>query len=157
MEYAVSDWCIAQVARLMGNTKDYDLFVKRSKLYQYHFDKEKQFVRGLSSDGKFREPFNPFHSIHMGDDYCEGNAWQYTWLVPHDVAGLIGLFGSEEAFSIKLDSLFVVSGDMGANASSDISGLIGQYAHGNEPSHHISYLYNYIGQPWKLPIKFDKY
>ncbi len=153
MEYAVSDWCIAQVARLMGNTKDYDLFVKRSKLYQYHFDKEKQFVRGLSSDGKFREPFNPFHSIHMGDDYCEGNAWQYTWLVPHDVAGLIGLFGSEEAFSIKLDSLFVVSGDMGANASSDISGLIGQYAHGNEPSHHISYLYNYIGQPWKTADK----
>ncbi len=153
MEYALADWCIAQVAQSLGKSDDYHYFKNRSLLYQHHFDKEKQFVRGLSSDGKFREPFNPFHSIHMGDDYCEGNAWQYTWLVPHDVPGLIGMFGGEEAFCVKLDSLFVVEGDMGEKASSDITGLIGQYAHGNEPSHHITYLYAYIGQPWKTAEK----
>lgn len=104
-------------------------------------------MRGVSSDGKFKEPFNPFHSTHLGDDYTEGNAWQYTWLVPHDVHGLIGLFENEEAFVTKLDSLFVAEGDMGEKASADISGLIGQYAHGNEPSHHITYIYPYVGQP----------
>ncbi len=153
MEYAVSDWCIAQVANQLGKTDDYGYFLQRSRLYQHHFDHKSMFMRGLSSDGKFREPFNPLHSVHMGDDYCEGNAWQYTWLVPHDVKGLIGLFGSEDAFRDKLDSLFVASGDMGEKASADITGLIGQYAHGNEPSHHITYLYNFIGQPWKTAEK----
>ena len=106
-------------------------------------------MRGLGSDGKFREPFSPFKSIHRQDDYTEGNAWQYTWLVPHDVHGLVKLFGNEKAFTAKLDSLFIVDGDLGDQASPDVSGLIGQYAHGNEPSHHILYIYNYVGQPWK--------
>lgn len=106
-------------------------------------------MRAIGSDGKFRVPFNPIKVIHRADDYTEGNAWQYTWLVPHDVHGLVGLFGSEKKFTKKLDSLFIVKGDLGAEASPDISGLIGQYAHGNEPSHHILYLYNYVGQPWK--------
>ena len=101
------------------------------------------------ADGKFREPFNPFSSSHRIDDYTEGNAWQYTWLVPQDVPGLIKLFGSKERFTNKLDSLFVVEGDLGKDASPDISGLIGQYAHGNEPSHHILYMYNYVGQNYK--------
>ncbi|KAA6342330.1 hypothetical protein EZS27_009917 [termite gut metagenome] len=149
MEYAIADWSIAQVAKQMGKTDDYDYFLKRSKAYTYYFDKETKFVRGLSSDGKFRTPFNPFESVHRDNDYTEGNAWQYTWLVPHDIPGLVSLFGSSEALIQKLDSLFIVNGSLGKQASPDISGLIGQYAHGNEPSHHIIYIYPYLGQPWK--------
>ena len=149
MEYALADWTIAQVAQKMGKTEDYEFFMKRSKAYKPYFDKETGFVRGLSSDGKFNEPFSPFVASHRVTDYTEGNAWQYTWLVPHDIQGLLDLFGSDEKFTEKLDSLFIVEGDLGANASPDISGLIGQYAHGNEPSHHILYMYAYIGQPWK--------
>ena len=89
----------------------------------------------------------------MKDDFAEGNAWQYTWLVPHDVAGLMELLGGPKGFTEKLDSLFIVKGDMGDEASNDITGLIGQYAHGNEPSHHITYLYAYAGQPWKTAEK----
>lgn len=149
MEYALADWTIAQVAKQMGKTDDYEFFMNRSKAYKHYFDKETTFMRGLSSDGKFNEPFNPFAASHRVTDYTEGNAWQYTWLVPHDIQGLLDLFGSNEKFTEKLDSLFIVEGDLGANASPDISGLIGQYAHGNEPSHHILYMYSYIGQPWK--------
>lgn len=153
MEYALADWCIARVAERMGMQDDADYFSKRSEGYRFFFDKESRFVRGLSSAGVFREPFNPFRSVHMNDDYCEGNAWQYTWLAPHDVHGLIELFGNEEAFISRLDSLFLVQGDIGEKASADITGLIGQYAHGNEPSHHIAYLYPYVGQQWKTSEK----
>lgn len=153
MEYAIADWSLAQVAKQMGQDEDYDYFLKRSKAYQYYFDKETGFMRGLSSEGKFRTPFDPFESAHFDDDYCEGNAWQYTWLVPHDVDGLVSLFGNEANFIQKLDSLFIVEGNLGKSASPDISGLIGQYAHGNEPSHHILYLYPYVGQPWKTAEK----
>lgn len=153
MEYAIADWALAQVAKEMGKTEDYEYFMKRSKAYTYYFDKETRFVRGLSSDGKFRSNFNPFESVHRDNDYTEGNAWQYTWLVPHDIQGLMDLFGSKEAFVTKLDSLFVVEGSLGEHASPDISGLIGQYAHGNEPSHHVVYMYPYIGQPWKTADK----
>lgn len=149
LEYAIADACIAKVAKSLGKSADAKTFEKRSKAYSYYFDKNTQFMRGLSSEGKFREPFSPFRSIHRQDDYTEGNAWQYTWLVPHDIPGLVKLFGSEKSFVSKLDSLFVVSGDLGEGASPDVSGLIGQYAHGNEPSHHILYMYNYVGQPWK--------
>lgn len=149
LEYALADWSVAQVARQLGRTEDYEYFMERSKVYKRYFDSETTFVRGVTSEGKFREPFNPFHSTHRFDDYTEGNAWQYTWLVPHDVKGLVELFGSQEAFQAKLDSLFIVEGDLGEEASPDISGLIGQYAHGNEPSHHILYLYTVTGQPWK--------
>lgn len=149
MEYAIADWALAQVAKEMGHTEDYDYFMKRSKAYQHYFDKETGFVRGLSSDGKFRPNFNPFESVHRENDYVEGNAWQYTWLVPHDIEGLVQQFGSKEKFVEKLDSLFIVEGSLGAHASPDISGLIGQYAHGNEPSHHVIYMYPYVGQPWK--------
>lgn len=153
MEYALADWTIAQVAQQMGKTEDYEYFLNRSKAYKPYFDKETGFVRGLSSDGKFNEPFSPFVASHRVTDYTEGNAWQYTWLVPHDIQGLIDLFGSTEKFTEKLDSLFIVQGDLGENASPDISGLIGQYAHGNEPSHHVLYIYPYIGQPWKTADK----
>ncbi len=153
MEYAIADWSLAQVAKQMGKSEDYEYFLERSKAYRYYFDKETGFMRGLSSDGKFRTPFNPFESAHREDDYTEGNAWQYTWLVPHDVDGLIGLFGGKANFTQKLDSLFLAEGSLGKAASPDISGLIGQYAHGNEPSHHVLYLYTMIGQPWKTAEK----
>jgi len=149
LEYALADDGIARVAKLLGKKADYKYFFNRSRSYRHYFDAKTCFMRGIGSDGKFHEPFNPFKSVHTADDYTEGNAWQYTWLVPHDVHGLVKLFGSEQRFTDKLDSLFVVTGDMGAEASPDISGLIGQYAHGNEPSHHIIYMYNYVGQPWK--------
>lgn len=149
LEYALADDCIAKVANMLGKKEDAKYFANRAKAYSKYFDKKTQFMRGLGSDGKFREPFSPFKAIHRQDDYTEGNGWQYTWLVPHDVHGLVNLFGSEKAFTTKLDSLFIVTGDLGAEASPDISGLIGQYAHGNEPSHHVLYMYNYVGQPWK--------
>lgn len=149
LEYAIADACIAQVAKALGKKVDAKYFENRSKAYAKYFDPKSRFMRGLGSDGKFREPFSPFKSIHRQDDYTEGNAWQYTWLVPHDVHGLVKLFGNEKAFTAKLDSLFIVDGDLGDQASPDVSGLIGQYAHGNEPSHHILYIYNYVGQPWK--------
>lgn len=149
MEYAIADWTIAQVAKEMGKTDDYEYFLNRSKAYKHYFDKESGFMRGLSSDGKFRPNFSPFESVHRDNDYTEGNGWQYTWLVPHDIQGLLDLFGSNERFTQKLDSLFVAEGSLGEHASPDISGLIGQYAHGNEPSHHVLYIYPYIGQPWK--------
>ncbi|MDR2814128.1 MAG: GH92 family glycosyl hydrolase [Prevotellaceae bacterium] len=153
MEYAIADWSLAQVAQRLGKTEDYNYFLKRSKAYEYYFDKKSGFVRGLSSGGEFRAAFNPFEAVHRDNDYTEGNAWQYTWLVPHDVDGLIGLFGGKERFIEKLDSLFTVKGELGEHASPDITGLIGQYAHGNEPSHHIIYLYPYAGQPHKTADK----
>ena len=150
LEYALADWCVAQVAKKLGKTADYKYFYDRSQSYRkYYFDKNTGFMRGRLSDGTFREPFDPFSTVHRQDDYTEGNAWQYAWLVPHDVHGLVKAFGGEKKFVEKFDSLFVVTGEMGKDASPDITGLIGQYAHGNEPSHHIIYMYNYIGQPYK--------
>ena len=151
LEYALADWCIARVAQKVGDQENYKYFNERSKSYRHYFDKQSRFMRGKDSKGNFRDlaDFDPLSTKHRNDDYCEGNAWQYTWLVPHDVHGLVDLFGSEKAFVSKLDSLFTVEGDLGDEASPDVTGLIGQYAHGNEPSHHIIYMYNYVGQPYK--------
>lgn len=149
MEYAIADWAVAQAAQKLGKQEDYEYFLKRSKSYKNYFDASTGFMRGKMLDGSWRTPFSPYVSSHRDDDYCEGNAWQYTWLVPHDVEGLVECFGSKEAFVNKLDSLFLANGDMGEASSPDISGLIGQYAHGNEPSHHTVYLYTLVGQPWK--------
>jgi predicted alpha-1,2-mannosidase len=153
LEYAIDDWSIAQMAKKMGNTADYAYFSKRGKNYMNYFDKQTHFMRGKLSANEWRTPFSPFESRHRKDDYTEGNGWQYTWLVPQDVEGLIALQGGEQPFVKKLDSLFIAKGNMGAEASNDISGLIGQYAHGNEPSHHITYMYAYAGQPWKTAEK----
>ncbi|MBL3655875.1 GH92 family glycosyl hydrolase [Fulvivirga sediminis] len=153
LEYCLADRSIAQLAKALGKDEDYEYYNKRAHAYERYFDKKTGFMRAVMADGSFRTPFSPFKSTHMWGDYTEGNGWQYTWLVPHDVEGLIKLFGSEEAFEQKLDSLFVVEGDLGDEASPDISGLIGQYAHGNEPSHHVTYLYNYVGKPWKTADK----
>ena len=154
LEYALADGCIARLAKALKAEKDYKYFLRRSQSYRdYYFDKQTKFMRGIDSKGRFREPFDPFKVIHRADDYTEGTAWQYIWLVPHDVHGLISAFGGDKPFTNKLDSLFIVQGDMGKDASPDISGLIGQYAHGNEPGHHIIYLYDYAGQPWKTALR----
>lgn len=152
-EYAIDDWCIAQMAKKRGNKEDYAYYVKRSLYYKNYFDSTIRFVRPRMSDGGWRTPYDPFNSIHETGDFTEGNGWQYTWLVPQDPKGLIRLMGGDSVFVIKLDSLFHVTGDMGAHASADISGLIGMYAHGNEPGHHISYLYSFAGYPWKTAEK----
>ncbi|MGN7987180.1 GH92 family glycosyl hydrolase [Pedobacter sp. 22226] len=149
LEYAIDDYCIAMFAKALNKTKDYQYFSKRAQLYKEYFDKDVQFMRGKLADGTWRTPFSPVASKHREDDYTEGNAWQYTWLVPQDVEGLIKLFGGEKPFVNKLDSLFSVKAELGENSSPDISGLIGNYAQGNEPGHHITYLYTYAGQPWK--------
>lgn len=157
LEYAYNDWCIAQMAKDLGKKEDYDRFIERSKRYTKYFDKETGFMRGVLKNGNFREPFDPKFSQHRKDDYTEGNAWQWTWFVPHDVDGLVNLMGGKEKFTAKLDELFSTSSELkGDHVSSDISGLIGQYAHGNEPSHHVTHMYNFVGKSHKTQKLVDE-
>ncbi len=156
LEYAYDDWCIAQVAKKLGYRDDYEMFMKRSAAYRLLFDRKTGFIRAKNADGKFTEPFNPYFSSvdESKAMYEEGNAWQYTFFVPHDVQGLARMMGGKDKFIEKLDSLFTVPSQAeGEQSPPDISGLIGQYAHGNEPSHHIAYLYSFIGAPWKTQEK----
>lgn len=147
MEYAIADGAVAAAATAVGDTASARYFTDRSHSYRHYFDPSTGFVRGFSSKGEWRTPFSPFAAAHREDDYCEGNAWQYTFLTPQDLPGLVECFGSEDAFVSKLDSLFIVSSQLeGDNASPDISGLIGQYAHGNEPAHHIIYFYSMLNR-----------
>jgi len=145
LEYAYDDWCLAQMARVLGKDDDYNIFLKRAHYYENVFDTSGQFMRPRNMDGSWVEPFDPMEAGNRY--YTEANAWQYTWSVPHDVEGLIELMGGAEKFIKKLDALFEQSPEV--KGPPDITGLIGQYAHGNEPSHHIAYLYNYAGAPWK--------
>jgi predicted alpha-1,2-mannosidase len=157
LEYAYCDWALAQVAKDMGKTADYDMLMERGMRYKQYYDKQTGFMRGLDSKRKFIEPFNPSYSNHMNSPYVEGNAWQWTWFVPHDVNGLIELMGGTQKFEQNLDNLFSTTAKVeGEEASADISGLIGQYAHGNEPSHHIIYFYNYIDKAYKTQELADK-
>ncbi|WP_394775663.1 GH92 family glycosyl hydrolase [Flavobacterium sp.] len=152
LEYAYDDWCVAQMAKALGKTADYEFFLNRSKAYRYLFDSKTGFMRGKSEDGKsWNEPFDAKHSNHREHtDYTEGNAWQHSWFVPQNVEDFISLHGSNEIFTKRLEQLFTESSEItGSNVSADISGLIGQYAHGNEPSHHIAYMFNHAGQPWR--------
>jgi putative alpha-1,2-mannosidase len=149
LEYAYDDWCIARMAEALGDEYDAGLFRERATYYQSLFDRWAGFMRGRLADGEWKEPFSPTAASHRQDEFTEGNAWQYSWYVPHDVRGLIELMGGPEQFVAKLDELFETSSDMEGTAPPDISGMIGQYAHGNEPSHHIAYLYCYGGAPWK--------
>ena len=153
MEYAISDWGIAQLAKKLGKTDDFEYFLKRSKAYKQYFDPDTKFMRGKLSNGSWRVPFDPISAQHRVNDYCEGNAWQYLWLVPQDPEGLIELLGGEYEFNKKLDKLFSMSSEQEEGASMDISGLIGQYAHGNEPSHHTTYMYAYSGEHYKIADK----
>lgn len=156
LEYAYNDWCISVFAESMTDFDNKDKYARFAKAYEFYFDKETRFMRGLNSKGEWRTPFNPRASTHRNDDYCEGTAWQWTWFVPHDVEGLVNLMGGENAFASKLDSLFTADSSLeGETTSSDISGLIGQYAHGNEPSHHVTHLYNYVNRPWRTQELLD--
>ena len=157
LEYAYDDYCISVLAEAVGDYKNYQKYTRLAKAYALYFDPSVRFMRGVDSDGNWRTPFNPKASNHRNDDYCEGNAWQWTWFVPHDVEGLVELMGGEDAFVGKLDSLFTADSTIeGELVSADISGLIGQYAHGNEPSHHVIHLYNYANRPWKTQELIDR-
>lgn len=157
LEYAYDDWCIAQFAKALGKDKEYQRYSELALNYRHYFDPETGFMRGKKSDGTWNTPFDPRSSNHWKDDYCEGNSWQWTWFVPHDPLGLMKLMGGQEAYVKKLDQLFVEPSVItGENAAADISGLIGQYAHGNEPSHHTVYMYHAAGQPWKAQNRIDQ-
>ena len=156
LEYAYDDWCISLMAKDLDKEKDYAEYSERALRYRKYFDRTTGFMRGISTTGEWRTPFNPKYSDHSAADYVEGNAWQWTWFVPHDVKGLVELMGGKDAFVSKLDSLFETDSNLeGTNVSADISGMIGQYAHGNEPSHHIAHFYNYAGEPWKTQELVD--
>ncbi|MDT4897377.1 MAG: hypothetical protein QOH25_2454 [Acidobacteriota bacterium] len=156
LEYAYDDWTIAQMARFLGRMDDYAEFNKRAASFRSIYDAATGFMRARKADGSFNQPFDALHAEY-GSDYTEGNAWQYTWYVPQDVQGLINLMGGREKFISKLDTLFELKGDAEQFKNvEDIAGLIGQYAHGNEPSQHIAYLYNYAGAPWKTQARIHQ-
>lgn len=151
LEYAYDDYCIAQMAKALGKKDDVAYFTKRAGSYRNVFDPSVGLMRGKDSSGHWHSPFNP-HSYDQSagvNDFTEGTSWQYSWYVPHDVPGLIQLMGGPEKFSQKLDSLFTFKDADQDKGVSDIQGRIGEYWHGNEPSHHVIYLYSYAGQPWK--------
>lgn len=145
LEFAYDDWCIAQMAKALGHMDDYETFIKRSQNFINVFDGSTRFFRGKRQDGNWETPFDPFA---IGRSYTEATAWQYRFFTPHDVYGLTQLFGGREAFIANLDSLFMVTSEVVGDLV-DVTGLVGQYAHGNEPSHHMAYLYSYVGEPWK--------
>lgn len=151
LESAYDDYCIAQMARKMGKKEDELFFTRRGNYYKNLLDPETKLMRGRDSKGNWRTPFDKFalsHFIAFGGDYTEGNAWQYTWHVQQDIPGLIKLMGGKKDFAAKLDTLFSLASPAEPNVP-DVTGLIGQYAHGNEPSHHVSYLYNYVGKSYR--------
>ena len=145
LEFAYDDWCIARMAQEMGKDDIYQKYIQRSQNYINVFDGNTKFFRPKRMDGNWETPFNP---IEVGRAYTEATAWQYRFFVPHDVSGMAQLFGGKKEFITALDSIFTVESDVHGDLV-DITGLIGQYVHGNEPSHHIAYLYDYVGQPWK--------
>ncbi|MBQ6161781.1 MAG: GH92 family glycosyl hydrolase [Prevotella sp.] len=151
LEYAVDDWGLALMAKKMGKTAVYDEFIKRGRSYETLFDKSILKIHPKMADGSWYEPYNPFLANHRDGvgDFTEGNGWQYTFMVPQDPDGLVRMHGSDEAFIKNLDELFVAEGDLGPGAPPDVSGMVGQYAHGNEPCHHIPYMYVYAGTQWK--------
>jgi predicted alpha-1,2-mannosidase len=149
LEYAYDDWCIAELARREGQKDDYERFSARAQNYKNVFDPSSGFMRPRSN-GKWLTPFDP-HEVDF--NFTEANSWQYTFFVPQDISGLIALMGGKPAFVAKLDALFAAESKTTGREQLDITGLIGQYAHGNEPSHHMAYLYNYANQPWKTQLR----
>ncbi len=147
LEYAHDDFCIAQMAKALGKTSDYDYFLKRSMAYRNLFDKSTMLMRGRDSKGNWRIPFDS-HEYIQGGDFTEGTSWQYSWYVPQDIGGLIGLYDGKKGFLQKLDSLFTFNDNSSASMD-DVQGRLGEYWHGNEPSHHIIFLYDFAGEPWK--------
>ena len=156
LEMAYFDWCVAQIAAKAGKQEVADAYMKRASYYQRYLDPETKMMRGVMGDGFFRTPFNPRYSSHMKSDYTEGNAFQWSFFVPHDMDNYIAAIGGKRELETRLDTLFTTSSQIdGAEASGDITGLIGQYAHGNEPSHHMAYLYNWTDSPWKAQERLD--
>ena len=153
LEYCIDDDAVARLASALGDVQTAEYYAARAKNYRHYFDPVTGYMRGKLSDGTFREPYDPSFSLHEEADYVEGNGWQYTWLVPHDPYGLIELFGGNEPFLRQLDALFLADEALNEGASADITGMIGQYAHGNEPSHHTLYLYAYAGEQYKTAEK----
>lgn len=152
LEAAYDDWCAAQLAKKLHKEKDYAYFTKRSKFYVNLFDKSTNLMRGKKTNGEWVRPFANLDSgqLAIGGDYTEGNAWQYVWQVQHDIPALIKMMGGEKPFNAKLDSLFTMDTKVfGKGSTVDVTGLIGQYAHGNEPVHHVAYLYAMAGEPYK--------
>jgi predicted alpha-1,2-mannosidase len=145
LEYAYDDWCIAEMARLLGQTEDYKHYLARAQSYKNIFDTESGYVRPRTNGGWF----SPFDPREVNFSFTEANSWQYSFFVPQDISGLIELQGGRRGFANKLDQLFTTESQTTGRNQADITGLIGQYAHGNEPSHHMAYLYNYVGEPWK--------
>ncbi len=145
LEYAYDDWCIAMLADKLGRVDDYEQFIKRAQYYKNIYDPESGFMRAKANETWF----SPFDPSEVNFNYTEANSWQYSFFVPQDVSGLMNLLGGPDKMVNRLDELFSVSSETTGRHQSDITGLIGQYAHGNEPSHHMAYLYNYAGQPWK--------
>ena len=157
LEYAYDDFCISVIAKAAGDTATAAKYAEMAKYYEKYFDPSVGFMRGKDSKGQWRTPFDPRYSGHRVDDYCEGTAWQWLWFVPQDVEGLANLLGGNDKMAEKLDELLAADSKLeGERPSVDISGLIGQYAHGNEPSHHVLYLYNYIGRPWRTQELVDE-
>ena len=156
VEYAYDDWTIAQMARKMGKTDIANTFDKRAAWWRNSFDARTGWVRARLSDGSYREPFDPT-AINYGSDYTEGNAWQYSWFMPQDVAGLIKLLGGDKKTVTKLDAMFDFdTSKLDYSGSEDIAGLIGQYIHGNEPSHSVAYFYDYAGAPWRTQARLKQ-
>lgn len=145
LEYAYDDWCIAQMAKELKSDDDYKYFIKRAQAYKNLFDPETRLMRPRINGG-WKSNFNP---AEVDQHFTEANSWQYSFYVPHDISGLIALHGGADKFEVKLDELFSAPSALEGRNQVDITGLIGQYAHGNEPSHHMAYLYNYVGKPWK--------
>ena len=145
LEYAYDDWCIAQIAQALGKENDYNEFIERAQFYKNIYDKETGFMRARLN-GAFVNPFDP---TEVNFNFTEANSWQYSFFAPQDISGLIEISGGKEKFIKKLDELFSASIELSGRHQADITGLIGQYAHGNEPSHHMAFLYSYVGQPWK--------
>ena len=149
LEYAYDDWCIAQMAEILGKHEDYDYFMKRSQSWKNVFDWDTGFMRPKKNGG-WDKPFDP---KEINNNFTEGNSWQYSFFVPQDIPGLIEAYGGKEKFESKLDELFNSESKTTGREQADVTGLIGQYAHGNEPSHHMAYLYNYVGKPEKTTEK----
>lgn len=148
LEYAYDDWCIAQMAKAMGKDKDYKRYLKRAQYYQNLFNPANGFMQPRIHN-QWKQDFKP---TEVDNHFTEANSWQYSFYAPQDISGLINLHGSDEAFNAKLDELFNSSPDLSGRKQPDITGLIGQYAHGNEPSHHMAYLYNFSGEAWKTQM-----
>lgn len=149
LEQAFDDWCVAQLAKKLGKNGDYERFIKRSAFYRNLFNPETGFFQSRNDKGEWIEPFDPYkYGANGGYPFTEGNAWQYFWYVPQNIPDLIALTGGNKAFTAKLDTFFTVSHQSG-ELNDNASGFVGQYAHGNEPSHHVAYLYTCAGEPWK--------